>query len=103
MTKEQNAFRKGVSWSVYDGSVQIFSASKLTIERSLVNLEILIYCRTVVLLIWLLYRRLRPYLQAARQVLRAFTGTLMLVTNQESALRPEGRSAPAQTCFRHTC
>jgi hypothetical protein len=50
-------------------------------------LKYLFTAALVVLLIWLLYRRLRPYLQLLRQILSAFTGTLNAASQSQVGTR----------------
>jgi hypothetical protein len=49
----------------------------------------------VALLIWLLYRRLRPYIQALRQVLQAFTGKIDPTSQSASGLRYDAQALRA--------
>jgi hypothetical protein len=63
-------------------------------------LKYLFTAALVVLLLWLLYRRLRPYLQLLRQVVGAFTGTLAAAAQSQAEVRrdPQGSASKLVRC-----
>ena len=63
-----------------------------------VTLKYLFTAALVALLIWLLYRRLRPYLQVLLQVLRAFTGTLEGTSQSQGRARQDGSANKLVRC-----
>jgi hypothetical protein len=59
-------------------------------------LKYLFTAALVALLIWLLYRRLRPYIQVLRQVVRAFTGTLAAASQSQSGSRHDSENSASK-------
>ena len=63
---------------------------------SIETLKYLFTAALVALLLWLLYRRLRPYIQMLRQVLRAFTGALDATSESQSGLGQRGETSASK-------